>query len=130
MLKIYCSKCGNPNFYTQTKPKFCTNCGTAFFGAVLENKKETKQKMRLQTAEDEYDEEDDSEDQEATPIPSLASGLEVEYEGEGPKKESLGRVAATVPDNMSHFGARGGEGISAKDMLKIFKKEAGTLRKK
>jgi len=130
MLKIYCSKCGDPNFYTQTKPKFCTNCGTAFFGAVLENKKETKQKMRLQTAEDEYDEEDDSEDQEATPISSLASGLEVEYEGEGPKKESLGRVAATVPDNMSHFGARGGEGISAKDMLKIFKKEAGTLRKK
>lgn len=130
MLKIYCSKCGNPNFYTQTKPKFCTNCGTAFFGAVLENKKETKQKMRQQTAEEEYDDDEDSEEQPATPIPNLSTGLQVEYEIDAPKKESLSKLAASVPDNMSHFGARGGEGVSAKDMLKIFRKEAGTLRKK
>jgi hypothetical protein len=30
MLKAYCTKCGHPNAYNLTKPKYCINCGAKF----------------------------------------------------------------------------------------------------
>ena len=51
MQKIYCSKCGNPNLYTQAKPKFCSACGTPFYGVIVEkpqDKKLRENKVRVQ----------------------------------------------------------------------------------
>lgn len=133
MQKIYCSQCGNPNLYTQAKPKFCSACGTAFYGVVVEkpqDKKLRENKLRAQEEYDEQEDDDESDDeQESTSIPDL-EGLAVDYQVEGPRKETLGKIAATIPDNMASFGSRGSEGLSVKDTLKMFKKEAGTLRNK
>lgn len=132
MQKIYCSQCGSPNLYAQAKPKFCSACGTAFYGVIVEkpqDKKTRENKARAQEEHDEQDDENDDEESDAS-IPDLENGLEVEYQSEGPRKESLGKIAATLPDNMVGFGSRGAEGLSVKETLKMFKKEAGTLRNK
>ncbi len=133
MQKIYCSQCGSPNLYTEAKPKFCSACGTPFYGVVVEKPQDKKLRENKVRAQEEYDEQDDdeSDDEESdASIPDLENGLEVEYQLEGPRKEALGKIAATLPDNMANFGARGSEGLSVKETLKVFKKEAGTLRNK
>lgn len=133
MQKIYCSQCGSPNLYTEAKPKFCSACGTPFYGVVVEKPQDKKLRENKVRAQEEYDEQDDDEsdnEESDASIPDLENGLEVEYQLEGPRKEALGKIAATLPDNMANFGARGSEGLSVKDTLKMFKKEAGTLRNK
>ena len=45
MQKIYCSKCGNPNLYTQAKPKFCSACGTPFYGVIVEKPQDKKRSL-------------------------------------------------------------------------------------
>lgn len=133
MQKIYCSQCGSPNLYTEAKPKFCSACGTPFYGVVVEKPQDKKLRENKVRAQEEYDEQDDDEsdnEESDASIPDLENGLEVEYQLEGPRKEALGKIAATLPDNMANFGARGSEGLSVKETLKMFKKEAGTLRNK
>jgi hypothetical protein len=133
MQKVYCSQCGNPNLYTQAKPKFCSACGTAFYGVIVEKKEDKKAKVNKVRAQEEYDEEDDDEsedDQEATSIPELKGGLDVDIEFDAPRKESLSKIAGTVPDQFVKGTERITQAISAKEMMKIFKQEAGTLRQK
>jgi uncharacterized Zn finger protein (UPF0148 family) len=132
MQKIYCSQCGSPNLYVQAKPKFCSACGTAFYGVIVEKPQDKKTRENKVRAQEEYDGQDDENDDEESDasIPDLENGLQVEYQAEGPRKESLGKIAATLPDNMVGFGSRGAEGLSVKETLKMFKKEAGTLRQK
>jgi len=133
MQKIYCSQCGSPNLYTQSKPKFCSACGIAFYGVVVEKKDDKKAKQNKLRAQQEYDEEDDDEaddGEESDSIPEITGGLDVEYQLEGPKKESLAKIAGTIPDSIVNFGARASEGLSVKETLRMFKKEAGTLRNK
>ncbi len=133
MQKVYCSQCGNPNLYTQAKPKFCSACGTAFYGVIVEKKEDKKAKVNKVRAQEEYDEEDDDEgedDQESTPIPELRGGLEVDIEFDAPRKESLSKIAGTVPDQFVQSGGRSTQAVSTKEMMKIFKQEAGTLRQK
>ena len=133
MQKIYCSQCGSPNLYAEAKPKFCSACGTPFYGVVVEKPQDKKLRENKVRAQEEYDEQDDEEtdnEESDASIPDLENGLEVEYQLEGPRKEALGKIAATLPDNMANFGARGSEGLSVKETLKVFKKEAGTLRNK
>lgn len=133
MQKVYCSQCGNPNLYTQAKPKFCSACGTPFYGVIVEKKEDKKAKVNKVRAQEEYDEEDDDEgedDQESTPIPELRGGLEVDIEFDAPRKESLSKIAGTVPDQFVQSGGRSTQAVSTKEMMKIFKQEAGTLRQK
>ncbi len=133
MQKIYCSQCGNPNLYTQAKPKFCSACGTAFYGVVVEKKEDKKAKVNKVRAQEEFDEEDDDEgedDQESTPIPELRGGLDVDIEFDSPRKESLSKIAASLPDNLSRSIDRKPQGFSEKEILKMIKQEAGTLRQK
>ena len=133
MQKIYCSKCGNPNLYTQAKPKFCSTCGTPFYGVIVEkpqDKKLRENKVRVQEEMDteEDDEEDDSEF--STGIPELKGGLDVDIEFDAPRRESLSKIAGTVPDQLLQGQQRFTEKVSAREMMKIFKQEAGTLRQK
>ena len=133
MQKIYCSKCGNPNLYTQAKPKFCSACGTPFYGVIVEkpqDKKLRENKVRVQEEMDaeEDDEEDDSEF--STGIPELKGGLDVDIEFDAPRRESLSKIAGTVPDQLLQGQQRFTEKVSAREMMKIFKQEAGTLRQK
>lgn len=133
MQKIYCSKCGNPNLYTQAKPKFCSACGTPFYGVIVEkpqDKKLRENKVRVQEEMDteEDDEEDDSEF--STGIPELKGGLDVDIEFDAPRRESLSKIAGTVPDELLQGQQRFTEKVSAREMMKIFKQEAGTLRQK
>lgn len=133
MQKIYCSQCGSPNLYTQAKPKFCSACGTAFYGVIVENKEDKKLKNNKLRAQEEYDEEEDDksdDEQEADGIPELRGGLQVDIEYDPPKKEVLSKIAASVPDSFSRSIDRQQTPISQKEMLKIFKQEAGTLRNK
>jgi uncharacterized Zn finger protein (UPF0148 family) len=135
MLKTYCSECGSPNFYTEAKPKFCTNCGTAFYTTVVKEKttnlKSNKSIINKQKPAEEDDEDDmeEDEDQEATPIPDI-SGLDVDISFEKPRKDSLGSIAGTVPDAFSYTGERLDTKVSAKEVLKQIKKESSTLRPK
>ena len=133
MQKIYCSKCGNPNLYIQTKPKFCSACGAPFYGVIVEkpqDKKLRENKVRVQEEMDteEDDEEDDSE--ASTGIPELKGGLDVDIEFDAPRRESLSKIAGTVPDQLLQGQQRFTEKVSAREMMKIFKQEAGTLRQK
>jgi hypothetical protein len=133
MQKIYCSKCGSPNLYTQAKPKFCSACANPFYGVVVEKPQDKKVKENKVRAQEEYDEQDDDEgeeEQESTPIPELTGGLDVDIEFDAPRKESLSKIAGTVPDQFLQGVERTGQSISSKEMMKIFKQEAGTLRQK
>jgi len=133
MQKIYCSQCGSPNLYAQVKPRFCSACGTAFYGVAVENKDDKKLKQNKLRAQEEYDEQGDDEsddEQEAHGIPELKGGLQVDIEYDLPKKEVLSKIAASVPDSLSRSIDRQQTTISQKEILKIFKKEAGTLRNK
>lgn len=134
MLKTYCSECGSPNFYADAKPKFCTNCGAAFYTALVKEKttnlKSNKSIVnKQQETEDDEDDMDETEDQEFTPIPDL-SGLDVDISFEKPRKESLGHIAGTVPDAFSYNGGKVDSKVSAKEVLKQIKKESSTLRPK
>jgi uncharacterized Zn finger protein (UPF0148 family) len=133
MQKIYCSQCGSPNLYAQAKPKFCSACGKPFYGVVVEKEEDKKAKVNKVRAQEEYDEEDDDEgedDQESTPIPELRGGLDVDIEFDSPRKESLSKIAASLPDNLSRSIDRKPQGFSEKEILKMIKQEAGTLRQK
>ena len=133
MQKVYCSQCGNPNLYTQAKPKFCSACGNAFYGVIVEKKEDKKAKVNKVRAQEEYDEEDDNEsedDQESSPIPELRGGLDVDIEFDSPRKESLSKIAASVPDTFSRSIDRTSQGFSEKEILKMIKQEASTLRQK
>jgi uncharacterized Zn finger protein (UPF0148 family) len=131
MQKIYCSKCGNPNLYTQAKPKFCSACGTPFYGVIVEKPQDKKLRENKVRAQEELDSEDDEDDSEAsTGIPELKGGLDVDIEFDAPKRESLSKIAGTVPDQLLQGQQRFTEKVSAREMMKIFKQEAGTLRQK
>jgi hypothetical protein len=133
MQKIYCSKCGSPNLYAQAKPKFCSACANPFYGVVVEKPQDKKIKENKVRAQEELDEQDDDEfedDQESTGIPELMGGLDVDIEFDAPRKESLSKIAGTVPDQFLQGQQRFTESVSAKEMMKIFKQEAGTLRQK
>ena len=133
MQKIYCSKCGNPNLYTQAKPKFCSTCGTPFYGVIVEKPQDKKLRENKVRAQEEMDtEEDDEEDDSefSTGIPELKGGLDVDIEFDAPRRESLSKIAGTVPDQLLQGQQRFTEKVSAREMMKIFKQEAGTLRQK
>ena len=133
MQKIYCSKCGNPNLYTQAKPKFCSACGTPFYGVIVEKPQDKKLRENKVRAQEEMDtEEDDEEDNSefSTGIPELKGGLDVDIEFDAPRRESLSKIAGTVPDQLLQGQQRFTEKVSAREMMKIFKQEAGTLRQK
>lgn len=133
MQKIYCSKCGNPNLYTQAKPKFCSACGTPFYGVIVEKPQDKKLRENKVRVQEEMDtEEDDEEDNSefSTGIPELKGGLDVDIEFDAPRRESLSKIAGTVPDQLLQGQQRFTEKVSAREMMKIFKQEAGTLRQK
>ena len=133
MQKIYCSKCGNPNLYTQAKPKFCSACGTPFYGVIVEKPQDKKLRENKVRVQEEMDtEEDDEEDNSefSTGIPELKGGLDVDIEFDAPRRESLSKIAGTVPDQLLQGQQRFVEKVSAREMMKIFKQEAGTLRQK
>ena len=77
-------------------------------------------------------EEDDEEDNSefSTGIPELKGGLDVDIEFDAPRRESLSKIAGTVPDQLLQGQQRFTEKVSAREMMKIFKQEAGTLRQK
>ena len=133
MQKIYCSKCGNPNLYTQAKPKFCSTCGTPFYGVIVEkpqDKKLRENKVRVQEEMDTEDDDEEDDSEFSTGIPELKGGLDVDIEFDAPRRESLSKIAGTVPDQLLQGQQRFTEKVSAREMMKIFKQEAGTLRQK
>ena len=133
MQKIYCSKCGNPNLYNQAKPKFCSACGTPFYGVIVEKPQDKKLRENKVRAQEEMDTEDDDEEDNSefsTGIPELKGGLDVDIEFDAPRRESLSKIAGTVPDQLLQGQQRFTEKVSAREMMKIFKQEAGTLRQK
>jgi uncharacterized Zn finger protein (UPF0148 family) len=133
MQKIYCSKCGNPNLYTQAKPKFCSACGTPFYGVIVEkpqDKKLRENKVRVQEEMDTEDDDEEDDSEFSTGIPELKGGLDVDIEFDAPRRESLSKIAGTVPDQLLQGQQRFTEKVSAREMMKIFKQEAGTLRQK
>lgn len=133
MQKIYCSKCGGPNLYTQAKPKFCSTCGTPFYGVVVEKPEDKKLRENKVRAQEEMDTEDDDEEDSSeisTEIPELKGGLDFDIEFDAPRRESLSKIAGTVPDQLLQGQQRFVEKVSAREMMKIFKQEAGTLRQK
>ena len=133
MQKIYCSKCGNPNLYTQAKPKFCSACGTPFYGVIVEkpqDKKLRENKVRVQEEMDTEDDDEEDNSEFSTGIPELKGGLDVDIEFDAPRRESLSKIAGTVPDQLLQGQQRFAEKVSAREMMKIFKQEAGTLRQK
>jgi len=133
MQKIYCSKCGNPNLYTQAKPKFCSACGTPFYGVIVEKPQDKKLRENKVRVQEEMDTEEDNEEDDSefsTGIPELKGGLDVDIEFDAPRRESLSKIAGTVPDQLLQGQQRFTEKVSAREMMKIFKQEAGTLRQK
>lgn len=131
MLKTYCSECGSPSLYTESKPKFCSNCGTPFYTTLIKEQKTNLKSNKSQVTQDieDDDSEDDDNEQQATPIPEI-KGLEVDISFEKPRKETLGSIASTVPDQYSYVGERMDSKVSAKEVLKQIKKESSTLRQK
>ena len=102
MQKIYCSKCGGPNLYTQAKPKFCSTCGTPFYGVVVEKPEDKKLRENKVRAQEEMDTEDDDEEdssEASTGIPELKGGLDFDIEFDAPRRESLSKIAGTVQIN-------------------------------
>lgn len=131
MLKTYCSECGSPSLYAESKPKFCSNCGTPFYTTLIKEQKTNLKSNKSQVTQDVEDDdlEDDDNEQKATPIPEI-KGLEVDISFEKPRKETLGSIASTVPDQYSYIGERMDGKVSAKEVLKQIKKESSTLRQK
>jgi hypothetical protein len=133
MQKIYCSKCGGPNLYTQAKPKFYSTCGTPFYGVIVEKPEDKKLRENKVRAQEEMDTEDDDEEDSSefsSGIPELKGGLDVDIQFDAPRRESLSKIAGTVPDQLLQGQQRFAEKVSAREMMKIFKQEAGTLRQK
>jgi ABC-type Zn2+ transport system substrate-binding protein/surface adhesin len=88
-----------------------------------------------EAAEDHAHEEDKDDDEEdssefSTGIPELKGGLDVDIQFDAPRRESLSKIAGTVPDQLLQGQQRFVEKVSAREMMKIFKQEAGTLRQK
>jgi len=131
MLKTYCSRCGSPSSYIEAKPKFCSNCGTPFYTTLIKEKTKNLKSNKSQVTQniEDDDSEDDDSEQEATPIPDI-KGLEVDISFEKPRKDTLGSIASTVPDQYSYMGERMDGKISSKEILKQIKKESSTLRPK
>lgn len=132
MLKTYCSECGSPSLYAESKPKFCSNCGTPFYTALIKEQKTNLKSNKSQVSQDVEDddlEDEDDDEQEATSIPNI-KGLDVDISFEKPRKETLGSIASTVPDQYSYVGERMDSKVSAKEVLKQIKKESSTLRQK
>jgi len=131
MQKIYCSHCGNPNLYTQAKPKFCSSCGTPFYGTVVEKPQDKRViENKVSGQQENNSDDDDDEGDGSSGIPELIGGLDVDIEFDVPRRESLSKIAGTVPDQLLQGQDRFAEKVSAREMMKIFKQEAGTLRQK
>jgi hypothetical protein len=124
-LKLYCSECGQPNPYTIKKPNFCTFCGNGF---TLEAK--AKQVIRKQEEDDDDQDEVNEDGENSTPSSIDASSLDIEIEPQTRRRETIGQIASTMPDGAEAGYIRPVENINEKQLLKSFKTEAGTLRKK
>jgi hypothetical protein len=150
MLKLYCTECGGPTSYLDSKPKFCSSCGTPFDKLVVNKvllQKPTADKPvaqkkitpKFQKATDAQYEDvdsdfDDSEDDinEVNRVPSIRR-LDVEIDqGYQDKKEKtkIGDIIGSSRGGAKREKIKGKPATKTdrKKFLEDFQKEAGSIR--
>jgi len=132
MLKVYCSQCGSPTSYSAAKPKFCSGCGRAFDGTVVNKVQNqqptiTKQEQikkiipKIQPKAQIENYEDDYEDQEINYVPQI-SKLDCEISQSKPKGIKIKDLAGTSNDSERLIESN--SIIKSKKMSKSEKKKA------
>ena len=111
MPKIYCSSCGNPLQYSDVKPNFCFKCGS--------NLSTGRPQIITQQIQSQI------QIEEAKP---KINNLNWDIEIQKPKGISLKDLAKGEKINYEPIEVQ--ERLSKEEVLKRFKKEAGTLRGK
>jgi len=117
-MKIYCKKCGHPTDYTVNKPKFCSGCGQALSKASVAPKLAPVQEEESEEGEEEIEQ-----------LPQI-SQLDIEIEGDFQIKGfEFGSVLGSNPSEQRYVNDTDGlPDQSKEEILKQFKKEAGSIR--
>jgi uncharacterized Zn finger protein (UPF0148 family) len=107
-MKIYCTECGTPMEYAQTKPRFCMNCGYNFEtkSSAQPSSPQPSPPQESNAAGKDPNSDPDSEEfdvKEIDPRVREMQKLDVEIEINKPKKVSLG-------DMFPHLNQEGNEG--------------------
>jgi uncharacterized Zn finger protein (UPF0148 family) len=152
MLKLYCTECGGPTSYLDSKPKFCSSCGTSFDKLVVNKvmlQKPTadrpvapkKISPRLQKITNSEDEDtdldfDDPEDDinkinSVPPISRLDVEIDQGYQGRK-EKTKIGDIlgSAKNPSKREKVENKKTTKADRKKFLDDFSREAGALRPK
>jgi len=110
MPKIYCSSCGNPIQYADTKPNFCTKCGCNLAsGKPVQNQVKVEPEIEIINK------------------PSISS-LNWDIEIVKPKGEKLQNLAIGEKNSCPQRDSTQ-VNLSKEEFLREFQKEAGTLRR-
>ena len=125
-MKSYCPQCGGATVYSGAKPKFCSSCGNAL--SVLA---QTEKQKNYVIHEDIDIEQDPSEQVNLGNI----NKLDIEIEPEKGTQVTLGSLMESMenipaPEGNMKFPRINTPKQNPKEVMKQFKKEAGTLRNK
>jgi hypothetical protein len=148
MLKLYCTECGGPTSYLDSKPKFCSSCGISFDKLVVNKvllQKPTADKpvapkkivSKFQRVTDDEDTDSDFDDSEydineVNRVPSIHKlDVEIDQEYKDKKvKTKIGDIigSATNPSRKEKIKGKPVTKADRKKFLEDFKREAGSIR--